>query len=187
MTAVVVASVLTGLFTLAASLGTLFLQGRQQRGMAQDERLWTRQAETYVALLQYQGSGMVEGYRGPRSAQEWAVVGELTAKAAAFASDVVRELWQQSAQANLALEAYVEEEWPECLIAGGEERLRIEGEMDEKDPEFRRVRQVSDDAEKQLAEQIRVELDVSRQGDPRRRRQALARVPAFPSRPARQR
>jgi hypothetical protein len=171
MTAVVVASVLTGLFTLAASLGTLFLQGRQQRGMAQDERLWTRQAETYVALLQYQGSGMVEGYRGPRSAQEWAVVDELTAKAAAFASDVVRELWQQTARANLALDGYVEEERPDYGVARGEESLRIEGEMEEEDPEFRRLRQACAEAEKQLAEQIRVELEISRQGDPRRRRQ----------------
>jgi hypothetical protein len=161
---VVLASLLTGLFTLAAGLSTLFLQGRQQRVAAQDERLWTRRAETYVALLQYQGLGVVEGYSGARSAQEWAVVGELTAKASAFASEEVHELWQQSARANLALDAYVEEEHPDCLVAVGEERLRIEEKMEEEDPEFRRVRQVSDDAGKQLAERIRAELDVVRQG-----------------------
>jgi hypothetical protein len=161
---VVLTSLLTGLFTLAAGLSTLFLQGRQQRVAAQDERLWTRRAETYVALLQYQGLGVVEGYNGARSAQEWAVVGELTAKASAFASEEVHELWQQSARANLALDAYVEEEHPDFLVAVGEERLRIEEKMEEEDPEFRRVRQVSDDAGKQLAERIRAELDVVRQG-----------------------
>ena len=61
---VVLASLLTGLFTLAAGLSTLFLQGRQQRVAAQDERLWTRRAETYVALLQYQGLGVVGIQRG---------------------------------------------------------------------------------------------------------------------------
>ncbi len=72
---VVLASLLTGLFTLAAGLSTLFLQGRQQRVAAQDERLWTRLAETYVALLQYQGLGVVEGTTGyvpPRSGLSWA-------------------------------------------------------------------------------------------------------------------
>ncbi len=77
-------------------------------------------------------------------------MGELTAKASAFASEEVHELWQQSARANLTLDAYVEEEHPDCLVAVGEERLRIEEKMEEEDPEFRRVRQVSDDAGKQL-------------------------------------
>jgi hypothetical protein len=68
MTTVLV-NILTGLFTLAAALGTQVLQGRQTRDAAQDDRLWTRRAETYVAMLEYQGSGMQEGAKGkpPRS------------------------------------------------------------------------------------------------------------------------
>jgi hypothetical protein len=184
MTAVL-ASVLTGLFTLAAALGALFLQGRQQRAAAQEERLWSRLAETYVALLQFHGSGMIEGYGGAASAQEWAVRDELTAKATAFASDKVLELWQRSALAYGAWESYVDEDWPQWTTAGSVERLGLEEEM-EKDPEYRRFRQARDEAGKQLAEQIRVELDARRQRGPRRRRQeALIRDPAFPDQPAR--
>lgn len=61
MTAQLLAVLLGGLLALAGSLIDLLFQGRQQRALAQDERLWTRRAETYVAVLQYQGSGMVEG------------------------------------------------------------------------------------------------------------------------------
>ena len=144
--------VLSGLFALAGSLATLFLQGQQQRVMARDERLWSRRAETYVVLLQYPGGGMVEGHRGARTAKEWAVRDELTAKAAAFASDVVRELWQQSASASLNLSDYVSEEWPEWSAAAGDEQHRIEDEM-EKNQMFRRLRQASADAGRRLAEQ----------------------------------
>jgi len=61
---VVLASVVTGVFTLAAAFSTLWLQARHQRDMAQDERLWSRRAETYLALLQYQGMGVIEGIEG---------------------------------------------------------------------------------------------------------------------------
>jgi len=44
---------------------------------------------------------------------ELAIRDELTAKAAAFASDAVRDQWQQSALASHALEEHVSEEWPE--------------------------------------------------------------------------
>jgi hypothetical protein len=155
--------VLSGLFALAGSLTTLFLQGRQQRAMARDERLWSRRAETYVALLQYQGGGMVEGYRGARTAKEWAVRDELAAKAAAFASDVVRELWQQSASASLNLSDHVSEEWPEWGVAPGDEQDEIEDEMEE-DQAFCRLRQASADAGGRLAEQIRAEMDTDRCG-----------------------
>jgi len=57
---VVLASVVTGVFTLAAAFSTLW----HQRDMAQDERLWSRRAETYLALLQYQGMGVIEGIEG---------------------------------------------------------------------------------------------------------------------------
>jgi hypothetical protein len=157
----VVASILTGIFALAGSLITYLVQGRQQRALAQDERLWSRQAETYVAMLQYQGSGMIEGYHGAATAKEWAVRDELTAKAAAFASDEVRKLWQESALASYALNEYVSEEWPQWN--GGAEGFAIEDDM-EKDPEFRRFRQASTEAGKQLAEQIRTELDIRRRG-----------------------
>lgn len=172
MTAVL-AGIVTGLFTLAAALATLFLRGRQERAAAQDERLWNRRAETYVDLLQYQGSGMImiEGFYGPETAtaREWAIRDELTAKAAAFASDVVRELWQQSALASLALEGYVDDAWPEWTTTGAK-RFGLEEEMEE-DPEFRRLRQASVEAGKRLAEQIRGELDVKSPGRFRRRRQ----------------
>jgi hypothetical protein len=78
------------------------------REREQDERLWSRRADTYVALLQYQGSGMLKGYRGAAGADEWAIRDELTAKAAAFASDAVRELWQQSAKASVMRQHYVD-------------------------------------------------------------------------------
>lgn len=69
MTAVL-ASLVTGLFTLAAALTALLLQMRHQRDMAQAERLWSHRAETYVALLQYHGAGLIEEYGGPATAQE---------------------------------------------------------------------------------------------------------------------
>lgn len=158
MTTELLVGVLSGLFALAGSLTTLFLQGRQQRAMSREERLWNRRAETYVALLQYQGGGMVEGYRGARTAKEWAVRDELTAKTAAFASDVVRELWQQSASASLNLSDHVSEEWPEWSAAAGDEQDEIENEM-EKDQTFCMLRQASADAGGRLAEQIRAEMD----------------------------
>ncbi len=119
------------------------------------------------ALLRFQRSGMIEGYRGAAIAQEWAVRDELTAKAAAFASEVVRELWQQSARAFHEWELYVEDSWPEW--ASAEEDAEVQVDI-EKDPQFRRLRQASATAGKQLAEQIRVELDVIRQRGPRRLR-----------------
>lgn len=157
---------LTGLLTLAGVVATLIIQGRQQRGLAQDERMWSRRAETYVAMLQYQGSGMAEGYITAATAREWAVRDELTAKAAAFASDEVRNLWQQSALASLALQEYVDEAWPQ--LTTNAEWTAIEDKA-EQDPEFRRFCQASTQASKQLAEQIRAELDIGRPGRPRRR------------------
>jgi len=88
---------LTGLFKLDGVAVTYILQGRQQLALAQDERIRNRRAETYVAMLQYQGGGMVAGDIESATAREWAVRDELTAKVAAFASDEVRDLWQQSA------------------------------------------------------------------------------------------
>jgi hypothetical protein len=77
--------------------------------------MWSRQAETYVAMLQYQSSGMVEGYIETASAQEWAV----------------RDLWQQSALAGvLALEDAREKD-PELrrlrhAIAQASKRLTVQ-------------------------------------------------------------
>jgi hypothetical protein len=127
-----------------------------------DEHMWSRQADTYVAMLQYQGSGMVEGYIETATDREWAVRDELMAKAAAFASDEVGDLWQQSAMANLTLQEYVDENWPELTVVGAGV-LAIE-DATEKDPELRRLRQASAQASKQLAVQIRAELDVARHG-----------------------
>jgi hypothetical protein len=175
---------LTGFFTLAGVVVTYLLQGRQQRALAQDERMWSRRAETYVDMLQYQGSGMVEGYIESATDREWAVRDELTAKAAAFASDEVRDLWQQSALANLMLQSYVDEEWTE--LTGGAGVLAIE-DATEKEPELRRLRQASARASKQLAVQIRAELDVARHGRRQQRRQGHSQdnLPAsFTSNPA---
>jgi hypothetical protein len=158
---------LTGLFTLAGVVATYLLQGRQQRALAQDERMWNRRAETYVSLIQYQGSGMAEGDRETATAQEWAVREELTAKAKAFASDEVWDLWQKSARANLALQRYVDEELPELTVGSG--WLAIEDKAEE-DPELRRLLQASAQAGRQLAARIRAELDVERHRRLRQRR-----------------
>jgi hypothetical protein len=163
MTPQLLAVVLGGLLALTGSLVALLVQGRQQRALAQDERLWTRRAETYVAVLQYQGGGMVEGYQGPRTPSEWAICDELTAKVAAFATDAVRELWQQSALASLNLSEYVEEDWPQWSAAEGHEQQKLEDEM-EKDETFHRLRQASDDAGRMLAQQIRAELSTDHRG-----------------------
>lgn len=180
MTTVLV-SILTGLFTLAAALGTQVLQGRQARDSAQDERLWNRRAETYVAMLEFRGSGMLEGYRGGFTAQELAVRDSLTAQAAAFASDEVRARWQASALAHARLQSYLEENWPEA-VASGYERPGLEDEM-ENDSEFRQLRDERSSAEKELGEQIRSELSVS--GQKTRRYSgwlALARSPVAATR-----
>jgi len=161
------ASLLTGLFTLAAVVVTSLLQGRQQRALEQDKRMWDRKAKMYVAMLRYQGSGMVEGDIDSATAQEWAVRDELTAEAAAFATNEVRDLWQQSALANLTLQEYAEEEWPELLDAGAGWMAREAAA--EKDHKLQGLRQASAQASKQLAEQIRAELGVRRHRRPRRR------------------
>ena len=69
-------------------------------------------------MLRYQGLGMVEWYQGPRGADEWAVRDELAAKVSAFATDKVRELWQQSALAALKLDGYCQENWQEACVQG---------------------------------------------------------------------
>jgi len=163
MTAQLLAVILGGLLALVGSLSAMLIQGRQQRALAQDERLWTRRAETYVAVLQYQGSVMLEDYRGAGPTSEWAIRNELTAKVAAFATDAVRELWQQSALASLNLNEYVEEDWPQWMAADGAERHELEDEM-EKDETYRRFRQASVDAGRRLAEQVRAELSANRRG-----------------------
>jgi hypothetical protein len=91
-----------------------------QRTAAQDERIWNRQAETYVLLLQHHGSGMVDEDVEYATAQEWAVRDELTARAKAFASDEVLSLWQESARANRRLDYYADENWPELTVAGAD-------------------------------------------------------------------
>jgi hypothetical protein len=171
---------LGGLLALAGSLVVLLVQGRQQRALAQDERQWTRRAETYVAVLQYQASGMVEDYRGPRTASEWAIRDELMAKVAAFATDAVRELWQQSALASLSLNEYVSEEWPQWSAATGHAQQELESEM-EMDEAFRRYHQAKAHAERRLAEQVHGELNADHRGrSPIRRRQRSGSLTAVP-------
>jgi hypothetical protein len=162
-------SIIAGVFALAGVAVTLLVQGRQQRQRAQDERLWNRRADAYVAMLRYQGRGMVEGYRGAAPAEDWNVRDELAAKAAAFASQKVWDLWQQSAESNRELQEYVDEAWTQWHgVAGGPHALELEEEM-EADPDFRHARQARADAARRLASQIRVELDVHRTGGLQRR------------------
>jgi hypothetical protein len=111
---------------------------------------------------------MAEGIRETATAQEWAVREKLTAEAKAFASAEVWDLWQKSARANLALEGYADEEWPELTSGSG--RLAIEDKAEE-DPELRRLLQASAHADRQLAARIRAELDVERRRRLRQRRQ----------------
>lgn len=149
------ASVLTGFFTLAGAYASNILQ----RSLGQDERMWSRRAETYVALLQYQGSGMVEGQIEAATAPEWAVRDELTAKARAFASNEVLDLWQKSALANLQVQGYAEENHPGTTSSPWSWAAEDDAA---KDPEMQRLRQASEQAAKQLAARIRTELDVDR-------------------------
>lgn len=151
---------LTGTFTLAAALSTQHIQGRRQRDLAQDDRIWSTRAETYVELLKFQGAGMVEGDIESATQPEWSVRDELTAKASAFASAEVWDLWQRSARASLALNQYAEEEWPQLMVEDAPPYAF--GEAIASDPELRRLRQAIDDAGRELARQIRVELDFSR-------------------------
>ncbi|QIS09377.1 hypothetical protein [Nocardia arthritidis] len=102
---------------------------------------------------------MTEGYRGARTASEWEVLGELTARATAFASETVRTLWQESAVASLRLSEYVEECWPQWGTDDYYERLEVEETM-QADPDFARLNRAKDDAEQKLAKQIRIELHV---------------------------
>lgn len=167
-------AIIAGVFALVGALATLMVQGRQQRIQTQDERLWSHRADTYVAMLQYQGSAMLEGYRGGATKEEWSVLGELTAKAEAFASNEVWNLWQESAQRADELEFYVSENWPQWSGVDGQERFGVEEKM-ERDPEFRKVRQARRDASKKLAERIRVELDVHRRGSVQRSWRVLSK------------
>lgn len=122
---------------------------------AQDERLRSMQVDTYVAMLRYKGGGMLEDPPETATAEEWAVRGELMAKAEAFASGEVWELWQKSALAHYAFSDYVSEDWPQWHVGAYD----VEAEM-EKDPEFQRLRQVMKEASKQLRQRIQAELGV---------------------------
>lgn len=155
----VLVAILTGMFTLVAPLMAQSMQGRRERDAAHDDRLWNRRAETYVSMLQFQGSGMIEGYQGSATARELAVREELTARAAAFSSDSVWTLWQTSAKAHMDLQQYVEENWPEATVLGASEDAELDARMHE-DPDFLAVEQVLDDAKQRLTRKIRDELTV---------------------------
>jgi hypothetical protein len=122
-------------------------------GPVQDERLRSMQVDTYVAMLRYKGGGMLEDPPETATAEEWAVRGELMAKAEAFASGEAWELWQKSALAHAVFSDYVSEEWPQWHVGAYD----VEAEM-EKDPEFQRLRQAMKEASKQLRQRIQAEL-----------------------------
>jgi hypothetical protein len=82
----------------------------------------------------------------------------LTAKVAAFATDKVRKLWQQSAEAALQLDYYCQENWIEACVPEASEDEELAARM-EKDDTFRRLRQAREDTRLRLAEQVRAELD----------------------------
>jgi hypothetical protein len=84
----------------AMSIGLAFYALVHQRKLAEDERIWQRRADLYVdLLLNEQGyvnpdPGLVE-ILGPSTTQRMAIRG-LTARADAFASDRVVQLWHDS-------------------------------------------------------------------------------------------
>jgi hypothetical protein len=110
--------------------------------------------------LQFQGAGMVEGDIEAATQPEWNVRAELTAKASAFASAEVWDLWQRSARASLAFNEYVEDAWPQLTVASAT-TLEFD-EAEASDPKFRTLHEAIEHAGRQLTKQIRVELDVVR-------------------------
>lgn len=102
---------------------------------------------------------MLDGYRGGVAKEEQAIRDELTARAAAFASGAVRELWQRSALASAAEEYYVSEAHPDWLAAEGNQWFAVEAEM-EQDEELARLREAGAAAGRRLARQIRAELGI---------------------------
>jgi hypothetical protein len=136
----VVAVILAGAFGVFGTAFGAFITQRGQRTAAQEERVWTRQAETYLLMLQHHGSGMVDEDIETASEAEWAIRDELTAQANAFASDVVLKLWQESARANLRLNSYAEENWTELTVASATWEAKEDAYAS--DAEFRGLRQV---------------------------------------------
>jgi hypothetical protein len=143
---------LTGAFTLAGAYTTQ----RLQRTAAQAERIWNRQADTYVSLLQYHGSGMLAGPMRTATTPEWAVRDNLTATAKTFASSRVLELWQKAAQADEVVNEYVNENWPGLTTpSSGPDEIE---DAKQQDPELRNLLRAWDQASKDLEKQIRAEL-----------------------------
>ncbi|MBQ1159453.1 hypothetical protein KBZ21_15220 [Streptomyces sp. A73] len=154
------AVLLGGALALAGGVATSLLERRRAR----EERIWNRRAELYVDLIRYQGGGMVEGYRGPRGREEWAVAGQLSARAAAFASDAVQKLWQDSARASRALSDYVAEDWPQWNVAQygeWEDVEDVEAQM-EQSATFQEFSRASQEAAQRLIQRIREELGAHR-------------------------
>jgi hypothetical protein len=153
-------AILAGAFGVFGTVFGAFITQHLQRNAAQEERIWTRQAETYLLMLQHHGSGMVDEDIETATEAEWAIRDELTAQASAFASDVVLRLWRESARANLRLNSYAEENFPELTVASAtwEEKETAY----ESDAEFRRLRQEVEDTGKRLTARIRAELKTSR-------------------------
>jgi len=151
---------LGGVLAIAGGIVTSILQRRQAR----EERMWNRRAELYVDLIRYKSGGMVSGYRGPRTQEEWAVVDQLSARAAAFASDAVQELWQDSARASRDLSDYVAEDWPQWNVAQHGEWFDVEDVEDqmEQSATFQEFRRAWDDASRRLIRKIREEIGTHR-------------------------
>lgn len=143
---------------LIGSFGIFLLQARHQRRMAHEDRLWSRRAETYVELLQHQDAGTTKGkYSGGTITFGREVLGGLTAKTTAFASNAVRELWQESSASSIQLSDYVAEIWPEWGVLEPDQIEDLEKKMGE-DPEFQRLSKAADVAGRNLADRIRTEL-----------------------------
>jgi hypothetical protein len=155
-----VTAILAGAFGVFGTVFGAFITQHLQRNAAQEERIWTRQAETYLLMLQHHGSGMVDEDIETATEAEWAIRDELTAQANAFASEVVLRLWQESARANLRLNSYAEENWPELMVASA--TWEAKETAYENDAEFRGLRQEVEDTGKRLTARIRAELKTSR-------------------------
>ena len=161
---IVVTAIVAGAFGVFGTAFGAFISQYLQRTAAQEERVWTRQAETYLLMLQHHGSGMVDEDIETATEAEWAIRDELTAQANAFASDAVLKLWQESARANLRLNSYAEENWTELTVASATWEAKEDAYA--RDAEFRGLRREVEQTGERLTARIRYELKTSR----RRRR-----------------
>ncbi|MFE9989789.1 hypothetical protein ACFYRK_23350 [Streptomyces sp. NPDC005381] len=152
---------LGGGLTLAGSSGTAWLQARIQRKENRAQELWDRRSSLYLDLLTHLG-GQVSfaadsdphliGY-GPRTAENYQLRQQLSARVDLFASQETRELWKKSTEAALVLRA--------STIEGGHFEQHFDQlVIPETSPDLvhQDLIRADKDARKQLIEHLRAEL-----------------------------